>query len=62
MITPRDALANLDHVASNVVLLASRVGLTRAEHAALQESTAVLAALIEADEKRKATEAEASKP
>lgn len=62
MITPRDALANLDNVAARVVLIAGHVGLTRGEHAALQESTAVLAALIDDDEKRKATEAEASKP
>lgn len=55
MITPREALANLDNVAA-------RVGFSRAEHAALQESTAVLAALIDADEKRKATDAESSKP
>lgn len=55
MIAPREALANLDNVAA-------RVGFTRAEHDALKESTTVLAALIDADEKRKAMESEASKP
>lgn len=47
MMTPAQALANLDGIAA-------RSSLTRADHVALQESTAVLQALIAAEDKRTA--------
>lgn len=53
--TPAQALANLDGAAA-------RAALTRADHVAIQESTAVLKALVDAEAARAAAAAEHDKP